>query len=138
MFTTKKIFDEVGLFDYSLKSGGDLEWGERVYKENKSAFFSDKALNFHHARQTINELITKTRRVIAGLKYIEYKGEDKKPTFLTMLLIPPFTRMRNVITNKTLGSIRVRLYLASLVYFFKLVGAFELLRLALGYDEERK
>jgi glycosyltransferase involved in cell wall biosynthesis len=133
MFTSKAVFDEVGLFDDELKSGGDREWGERVSRANKSVVFADKALNYHHARSSIKQLITKTRRVISGLKIIE----KNRPTVINQL-IPPVKRMSTILKNKKLGSFSVRLSLVGLVYFLKLVSAFELLRLGVGYAPERK
>jgi glycosyltransferase involved in cell wall biosynthesis len=133
MFTSKAVFDEVGLFDDELKSGGDREWGERVSRANKSVVFADKALNYHHARSSIKQLITKTRRVISGLKIIE----KNRPTVINQL-IPPVKRMSTILKNKKLGHFSVRLSLVGLVYFLKLVSAFELLRLGVGYAPERK
>ena len=133
MFTSKAVFDEVGLFDDELKSGGDREWGERVSRANKSVVFADKALNYHHARSSIKQLITKTRRVISGLKTIE----KNRPTVINQL-IPPVKRMSTILKNKKLGHFSVRLSLVGLVYFLKLVSAFELLRLGVGYAPERK
>jgi GT2 family glycosyltransferase len=133
MFTSKAVFDEVGLFDDELKSGGDREWGERVSRANKSVVFAEKALNYHHARSSIKQLITKTRRVISGLKIIE----KNRPTVINQL-IPPVKRMSTILKNKKLGHFSVRLSLVGLVYFLKLVSAFELLRLGVGYAPERK
>jgi glycosyltransferase involved in cell wall biosynthesis len=133
MFTSKAVFDEVGLFDDELKSGGDREWGERVSRANKSVVFAENALNYHHARSSIKQLITKTRRVISGLKIIE----KNRPTVINQL-IPPVKRMSTILKNKKLGSFSVRLSLVGLVYFLKLVSAFELLRLGVGYAPQRK
>jgi glycosyltransferase involved in cell wall biosynthesis len=66
MFTTKKVFERVGLFDSKLKSGGDREWGERVTHAGHELKFASYAIVNHPARSTFQELIKRDIRIFGG------------------------------------------------------------------------
>ncbi len=136
MFTSKKIFDEVGLFNSEMKSGGDREWGNRLAQIGKSMRFANNAIIYHHARHTYKELITKSRRVIAGVFALEKSSSNK---FLSIILelLPPIRKTFKIITNQNINRLDKKIALIFLAYFFKLVGAFELLRISLGSSSQR-
>lgn len=70
VFTKKEVIDKVGYLNGKLKSGGDLEWGNRVYKAGYSQIYADDVLIKHPARRTIRELYKKHIRIIKGLSLI--------------------------------------------------------------------
>ena len=67
MITWKKNFYTVGLFDSSLTSGGDNEWARRAEAVGIKVIYAKEALVYHPARDSIQDLIKKKRRVAAGL-----------------------------------------------------------------------
>ncbi|MEO0683470.1 MAG: glycosyltransferase family A protein [Cyanobacteria bacterium J06649_11] len=75
VFTTRKIFDTVGLFNTALKSGGDRDWGERVYAAGFQQIYATDVVIAHPARASFQELNKKLRRVYTGGFYINKKSE---------------------------------------------------------------
>ena len=75
LFTTRQIFDAVGLFNATLKSGGDREWGERVYAAGYEQIYAAEVEIAHPARASFEELNKKLRRVYKGGFYINKKSE---------------------------------------------------------------
>lgn len=66
VFTFKSVFDEVGLFDQTLKSGGDYEWGQRVFKAGYPQVYSAEAYVYHPARYSFEQLYQKILRTTRG------------------------------------------------------------------------
>lgn len=60
-FTWAWVFEKVGLFNDSLLSLGDREWGERVSRAGFRVAYSEGAIVFHPARATLNALLSKIR-----------------------------------------------------------------------------
>ena len=75
VFTTRKIFETVGLFNAELKSGGDRDWGERVYGAGFEQIYATDVVIAHPARTSFQELNKKLRRVYTGGFYINKKSE---------------------------------------------------------------
>jgi GT2 family glycosyltransferase len=48
LFARKCVFDELGLFDATLQSGGDTEWGWRVTRQGYRICYAD-AVRVQHA-----------------------------------------------------------------------------------------
>lgn len=98
MFTTREVIAAVGPFRADLRSGGDAEWGQRVYRAGCRLIYNDSAAVLHPARDR-DELIRKLRRTAAGAR-------DRHPdwraclVWCTRRLIPPRHRIRSVLTDK--------------------------------------
>jgi len=60
LFTTKQVFNSVGSFKNSYRSGGDCEWGYRVHKSGFRQVFSPAAVVRHPARKHFSELVKKS------------------------------------------------------------------------------
>lgn len=71
LFTFKSRFDSVGLFNSDLYSGGDREWGERVFAAGYPLLYANDVVIDHPARHSLRELCTKTLRVTIGTHYLE-------------------------------------------------------------------
>lgn len=61
LFTWRKVFDEVGLFDERLLNLGDKDWGQRVYAAGWEVVYCEEAYVWHPARD-FRGLIQKARR----------------------------------------------------------------------------
>lgn len=68
MFTRRDVLENVGAFNGGLKSGGDKEWGNRVYRAGYDLVYAPEARVGHPARRTFRELGRKTVRVVGGLR----------------------------------------------------------------------
>ena len=76
LFTSKKVFQKVGLFNDKLKSWGDKEWGNRVFSWGYSLSYADDCCVAHPARYSLNNLCKKIIRTKRG-DYDFHK--DKNP-----------------------------------------------------------
>lgn len=66
MFTFRKMFESVGFFDASLKSGGDRVWGQKVASSGFRLVYGREAVVRHPARNSFGQLYKKSVRVIGG------------------------------------------------------------------------
>jgi len=67
LFVRKAVFEEVGLFDYRLKSGGDKEFGNRVHDAGYELHFAPDNIVYHPTRNSLRSHIKKDARVGRGL-----------------------------------------------------------------------
>lgn len=66
LFTTRNVLRKVGLFNCNHFSGGDCEWGRRVYESGFKQEYCESVMVQHPARQSFGDLIQKSRRVTIG------------------------------------------------------------------------
>jgi glycosyltransferase AglI len=76
LLVKKKIFKEIGLFDSRLISSGDLEFGNRVFKNGYLQHFDTNIKAKHPARITIRQLLNKHFRIGRGAQQISYLYPD--------------------------------------------------------------
>lgn len=67
LFTFKKVIDQAGLFNAEIKSGGDLEWGHRVYSQGYQQIYADDTCIAHPARSSFDQLHKKFIRIAGGV-----------------------------------------------------------------------
>ncbi|MFD1599222.1 glycosyltransferase [Halobellus rarus] len=60
------IFDKVGLFDEQLESGGDKEFGQRVYQARFEQCYTSDVTAYHPARDSWDKLKSKALRIGRG------------------------------------------------------------------------
>lgn len=97
LFVRKRVFDIVGLFDAELKSGGDLEFGDRVHRAGIPQVFVNKCFVSHPPRGHEEKLV-KFKRVREGqLKLLEkypdrfsFLKSEKGIKQLIKDIIPPY------------------------------------------------
>ncbi len=108
MFTFKHIISTVGCFDSTLKSGGDKEWGQRVFMAGYQQLYASEAQVQHPARASFHEFYTKVTRTARGnamlrtrkhnvLEFITALSSDLKPPLKAILRIPtqkPWLKLR--------------------------------------------
>lgn len=63
----REVFDKVGLFDHRLESGGDFEFGRRVFKAGLNQSYNDNMQLMHPARWRYKSLVNKSKRVARGI-----------------------------------------------------------------------
>jgi glycosyltransferase involved in cell wall biosynthesis len=68
----KTVIDKVGNFDNRLESGGDFEFGNRVYGAGFKQYYMPDIIMKHPARSSFNQLLSKAFRVGRGLRQISY------------------------------------------------------------------
>ncbi|MCU4973005.1 glycosyltransferase [Halobacteria archaeon AArc-m2/3/4] len=67
LFVRRDVFEDVGLFDHRLISGGDKEFGNRVHEAGYDVHFANDVTMYHPTRNTLPEHIKKDIRVGRGL-----------------------------------------------------------------------
>ena len=82
VFTYKSVFDQVGLFNSQLKSGGDKEWGQRVFAGGYSLAYADDSCVAHPARYYFRQMYRK----IARVRGVGYEQERATKPLLIYLL----------------------------------------------------
>jgi cellulose synthase/poly-beta-1,6-N-acetylglucosamine synthase-like glycosyltransferase len=73
VFTRASVVEKVGRFDAGLKSGGDKEFGQRIFAHGYDQIFARDLVIRHPARGSIEKLVNKGKRLVGGLA-----DEDKK------------------------------------------------------------
>ena len=62
LIVKRSVFDQIGMFNPNLMSGGDMEFGQRVYNEKKKMSYDPSLLVFHEPRDRV-QMIKKIHRV---------------------------------------------------------------------------
>lgn len=66
LLARRRVFDDVGLFDDSLMSGGDFEWTGRATAQGARLVYGEHCRVTHPARDSLKALASKARRVSTG------------------------------------------------------------------------
>lgn len=66
VFTFRSVIDKVGFFDDKIKSGADLEWGQRVFSAGYKQIYADDTCVAHPTRRTFREVYSRTIRLVGG------------------------------------------------------------------------
>ncbi len=66
VFTRKTVIGKVGLFNDQLRSGGDNEWGRRIYSAGIKQTYANEVVVDHPARYSYKEMRQRTKRLIGG------------------------------------------------------------------------
>lgn len=112
LFTFRRVFDAVGLFNEILKSSGDREWGQRVYAAGYPQIYAEDARVAHPARADLREITKKVIRITEGLFDVE--NPELKPLLpfikeMVWDIKPPVKEVRKIFQNKEIGHLNKRL-----------------------------
>lgn len=135
LFTFKAVFNDVGLFDETLKSGGDRQWGERVFAKGYRQIYADDVCVKHPARDSWEDLRKRSIRMIGG----EYDLVKRSHTStldalkdLVLFLKPPFRSFFRIWTDKRLHGTQQKFQFTVVMLRLRWVSIQERLRLQLG------
>jgi hypothetical protein len=67
VFTYRSVVDKVGVFDRELKSGGDAEFGQRIFANGYDQLYARDVVVSHPARGSVMKLVGKGVRLIGGV-----------------------------------------------------------------------
>lgn len=96
MITRKDTLDKVGKFNDNLKSGGDMDWGQRATKMGlPGKYFPNIVMN--HPARTYGEAVRKIHRCIGGKRDI-YPGWKNCLRFAYRSLRPPRRRIMHILS----------------------------------------
>jgi glycosyltransferase involved in cell wall biosynthesis len=140
LFTFKHVIDNVGSFDEKLKSGGDREWGERVFQAGYQQIYADDTLIKHPARNSFSQLYKRTARFEGGKHDLMMRANTSSfKLFISMLdaLIPPFGTAYKAWNNSALKGARQKIQFILVIFFIRYVIIVERMRLYLGGNSRR-
>lgn len=144
LFTSMQVINEIGLFDCSLKSGGDREWGQRVYAAGYEQVYASSALVIHPARHSYWQLFKRVTRINGG--NIDAKKELMTPIEnakcilkdLILAFTPPFRSVLNIWFQPSKLTTNFQKYQFTVVMLFvRYISAWERIRLRLGGSSRR-
>ncbi len=94
LFVRAALFAELGGFDPSVASGGDVQWTQRATRAGKVLAYADAAVVVHPARG-LAEILAKNVRVGSGLIPLFRRGGRSAPYIIAQALrraLPPSVR----------------------------------------------
>lgn len=115
LFTYAAVVLAVGPFDPRLQSGGDFEWGQRVYRTGYAQLYADDVIVRHPTRRTVRQLVRKVVRTASGGYDLTVRYGLKRQGFLYLakwLIMPPHRKLLQIMRYPGLTAVtRVRLLL---------------------------
>lgn len=132
VFTFKVVFEKVGLFNQDLKSGGDYDWGQRVYRAGYQQLYAENACVAHPARSSFGELYKKITRTTKASTDLSFDGEHSFIFLRDLIrdLIPPVKTFYRIRTNSILRRVEVMIT----IVFIKYLMAFERIKARLSFS----
>jgi glycosyltransferase involved in cell wall biosynthesis len=143
LWTFKKVIDKVGSFNSELKSGGDYEWGRRVFSAGYQLIFADDVVIGHPARASWKEMYKIVTLRAVGHYDLMQEGRLSYKRFVIDILrdlIPPVKFSFLLLTDKQTPALGIQqkvqvIYVRSLV---KYTRAWEKCRSLIGFKKERR
>lgn len=122
MFAHKQSFKKVGLFDDSLLSGGDVDWGARATELGLKIGYAPSVMVIHPARNSFKEVVTKKLRTAGGL-YNSKRSPIAKLSVVIAGIFPPVIPILKVSKRHDL-TVSEKLKAAILEYGLRLSRSF--------------
>lgn len=134
LFTFKAVLDDVGEFDATLKSGGDVQWGQRVFAKGYKQVYADNARVNHPARDSWEDLRKRSIRIMGGrydaLKKMNLSDWEMFKE-LILFLKPPFRSLFRIWTDSRLQNPQQKLQFTIVMLRLRHIAIQERLRLQL-------
>ena len=139
VFTFRTVMDTVGPFDASLRSNGDIEWGQRVFAAGYRQVYAPDTCVAHPARFTFEQLKRRTLRLAGGVfgRFIrpEHSVLQRNMTFARLLvddLTPPMKFAIKSFGDRRLKGPREKIVVSVILCWVRYVSAREKVRLKFG------
>ncbi|WP_255167393.1 glycosyltransferase [Natrononativus amylolyticus] len=119
----RAVIDDVGPFDATLVSSGDLEFGQRVAAAGYTQRFARDITVYHPARKRFGELRSKAIRVGRGHEQLYESRGDSRPIADPRNVLPPHPgRFRKRLSGSHSPDRYLAFYLLSYVYKLHLLA----------------
>ncbi|MBK1441653.1 glycosyltransferase [Parapedobacter sp. ISTM3] len=130
MFSKKKVFETVGLYDDSLQSGGDAAWGKLADQNGFKIGFCKTSIMRHPARDSLAELVKKERRVGLGLSKVNKSSSSVKHKLrlLWYALKPKWDVIKYIFNKESDATFINRLVLCFLRYYLVIIRTFSIIK----------
>ncbi|MEM9816514.1 MAG: glycosyltransferase [Cyanobacteria bacterium P01_D01_bin.6] len=147
IFTYRQVFHTVGLFDSSLKSSGDLEWGQRVYAAGYQQVYAEACLVQHPTHTTLQSFCARARRLVGGHYDLQMKRTQtywqRQSVFLRGIFMGlfPYVNSQGVVatllSDAKTKSIVLKAKMLTLLVLSRCVSSLEIMRLKVGGFSKR-
>ncbi len=140
LFTFKSVIDSVGLFDDTLKSCGDRQWGQRVFAAGYKQIYADDVFIAHPARDSFDELYKRVTRIVGGrYDLLKKNSQSSAEVFKDLLMAfkPPFRSFFRIWSNEKLRGNKQKLQFTLVMLFVRYTSTWERVRLQLGGEPKR-
>ena len=140
LFAFRSLFEEIGGFDDTVKSCGDVEWGQRAASAGHRVVYADDVRVRHPARSTLRQLRKKVVRIIGGVhdlrqrKACRFLGIDRN---LLSDWVPPVRYSLTALRNPVLETLWERVRVIGIMFLVRYMEAWERLRLKCGGKSRR-
>jgi glycosyltransferase involved in cell wall biosynthesis len=131
----RSIFEDVGNFDSTRFSGGDAEFCRRATAKGYKLIYNEKAIVYHPARSSWDDLATKLRRVKGG--QIRAGKLTRRTMYLIRSFVPPFRAYWRILMHKELTH-HQKITVLELKSRLWLVEMHEVMLLLFGKTPERR
>ncbi len=136
LFTYKKVIDDVGFFKDSLQSGGDFEWGRRVFSAGYQQVYADDTCVKHPARYTFSQINKKLVRVLEGHSNLRTKNSHNNLARSLVEFIvdlkPPRKDIINAYKNSKLTTIYRKIQVSLVILYVRYLRAWIKFKLQLN------
>ena len=146
LFAFTKIFKDVGFFNDDLKSGGDMDWGNRAFQKGYNIIFSGQVRVKHPARSSLKKLLTRAIRVAGGYydRFHSHSSTSKNTCpsesqnpdlsqYIWLRLKPPIKYIKWKLADERIsGGLVRKMAFSFLVVIVNYAVALELIRLKVG------
>lgn len=133
LFTTPDVFAAVGLFNATLKSGGDREWGQRVHAAGYRQAYAPDVVITHPARPNLKALLPKLRRVYRGDFVIKKQADLPLLKFTYQVLRNdlrlPIKHFIKILINRNIKNVGKRFLVVFIYIYVRFVKASTKVRL---------
>jgi len=130
LFVPRSAFDTVGLFNDTLLSGGDFEWGLRAQSAGIPVVYADEVVVKHHCRANYSQLVRKARRVAGGAVKFHNKSAVRVHYEWLRSLLPPLSGWGQLLRSEF--SVKNKIIIAFMRYHLNAVNRFEAVRVFHG------
>ncbi|BAY25114.1 glycosyl transferase, group 2 family protein [Calothrix sp. NIES-2100] len=140
LFTFKHVIDSIGSFNHQLKSGGDREWGERVFAAGYKQIYANDAYVAHPARHSFSQLRKRVTRLTGGKVdrlMIQKPSRMEIAADILDSFKPPFRTVYLAWKHEKCHSIYQKIQCISVLYLVRYIAALEKVRLYLGGSSDR-
>ena len=141
LFTYRSVFEKVGVFNASMMSGGDLEWGRRVHAQGYELVYSAEASAAHPARDSLAATLRRAARIAGGryaLKAQAGASVARRAIDLARSVTPAVGFYWRVMGDPRLAKVSDRARVVLVALAVKYAEAGELMRLMLGGSPRRE
>jgi glycosyltransferase involved in cell wall biosynthesis len=140
LFTFRTILDSVGLFDPTLRSGGDVVWGRRVNQTGYRQVYAEEARVTHPAIASLRHLASRFARFTGRRQYFRHELGDPD-VGMSWYVITDLSRCVSFFTRVWRGvrsrSTKDKAKVLAVVAFVHAVVLWEGVRLRLGGAPKR-